>query len=57
VKDSLVDWALLWRQGSGGDAGSESLPANQATVPAEQQSRITCAARPAGVTLYIPFDC
>jgi hypothetical protein len=57
VKDSPVDWALLWRRGSGSAAGFESLSANQAKVPAEQQSRITCAARPAGVTLYIPFDC
>ncbi|MFM7404657.1 MAG: hypothetical protein ACKO1N_11375 [Erythrobacter sp.] len=57
VKDSPVDWALLWRRGGGNEAGFESLPANQATVPAELQSRITCAARPAGVTLYIPFDC
>jgi hypothetical protein len=57
VKDTPLDWALLWRRGSGSAAGFESLPANQGAVPTEQQSRITCPARPAGVTLYIPFDC
>jgi len=57
VKDSPVDWGLLWRRGSGSDAGFESLPSNESSVPAEQQSRITCAQRPVGVTLYIPFDC
>jgi hypothetical protein len=57
VKDSPADWALLWRRGSGSAAGFESMPVNQAAAPEALQSRITCAARPAGVTLYIPFDC
>lgn len=57
VKDTPIDWALRWRPGSDRAVGFDGLPVNQPTVPAMLQSRIVCAARPTGVTLYIPFDC
>ncbi len=57
VKDSPLDWQIMWREGSGTSAGFESLPQNSASAPDTMTSRITCNARPAGVMLYIPFDC
>lgn len=54
---SPLEWAIRWREGSGARDGFEALPMNKASVPGPWHSRITCDARPEGVTLYIPFNC
>lgn len=57
VKDSPFDWQVRWRAGSGTAAGFEGMQVVRAAAPEPMLSRITCNARPAGVTLYIPFAC
>jgi hypothetical protein len=57
VKDSPLDWQVMWRTGNGTTTGFDGLPINEASVPETMKSRISCDSRPAGVTLYIPFDC
>lgn len=57
VKDTPVDWGLRWRVGTARPTGFENLDRLDPTVPQAMHSRITCDARPQGVSLYIPFDC
>lgn len=56
-EQSPSEWDMRWRPARGEAIGFEQLPAVAVTVPEAMHSRITCDARPAGVTLFIPFAC
>ena len=55
---SPAEWDLRWRPASNSDlADFADSPLVDVSVPAKMRSRITCDARPAGVSLFIPFAC
>jgi hypothetical protein len=57
IKDRPFDWAVRWQEGNKALSGFDDLHLNRAEVPEAMRSRISCAARPPGVSLYIPFEC
>lgn len=57
VEDKPFEWNLRWRAAYGTVPGFAGMSGGQSEMPAAMRSRITCNARPAGVMLYIPFDC
>lgn len=57
IEDQPYEWALRWRPAHETVSGFTGMAASESEMPQAMRSRITCNARPAGVMLYIPFNC
>lgn len=56
-KQAPYEWAIRWRPSTVEPKGFDTSSIIEPNVPVAMQSRIKCDARPAGVSLFIPFAC